>query len=203
VATFDAVLFDFDGVLVDSEPLHFACWRDVAARRNLTIDWDWYRREAIGVSDRDMVAMVCRLNHRTDELDALWALFDEKKRLFSERIVANVPMPASVKAMLANLTLPAAVVSTSFRNEVEPALTAAGVRSFFQTIVCGEDVANLKPHPEPYLEAAKRLAAQRPLVVEDSETGAQAGRAAGFTVVRVANPADTPAALARAVRGAG
>ena len=195
----DAVLFDFDGVLVDSEPLHFACWRDVAAPLNLHIDWPWYERYAIGVADREMVPLVCEANARPDLLAALWAQFDEKKRLFSERIVQNVPMPAAVRELLAELTLPLAVVSTSFRKEVEPALVAAGVRNYFATIVCGEDVQNLKPHPEPYLTAAARLGAKRPLVVEDSDTGVAAGQAAAFRVVRVTSASQTPFAVRQAL----
>jgi HAD superfamily hydrolase (TIGR01509 family) len=138
------------------------------------------------------VALVCESNRRPELVSALWELFGEKKRLFSERIVASVPMPAAVRELLFELALPLAVVSTSFRAEVEPALISAGVRDRFAAIVCGEDVENLKPHPEPYRTAARLLGAAHPLVVEDSDTGAAAGRAAGYQVVRIARPAETP-----------
>lgn len=115
----------------------------------------------------------------------------EKKRLFGERIVRSLPMPASVRELLLSLELPLAVVSTSFRLEVEPALVASGVRDRLGALICGDDVQNFKPHPEPYLTAASRLGVARPLVVEDSDTGAAAGQAAGFHVVRVANANQT------------
>jgi beta-phosphoglucomutase len=196
---YDAVLFDFDGVLVDSEPLHFACWRDVAARLNLHLDWDWYEHHAIGIADRDMVPLVCSLNTRPDLVPALWNLFDEKKRLFGERIATELPMLASVRDLLLSLPVPFAVVSTSFRREIEPALVAADVRDRLAALICGEDVQNLKPHPEPYLTAAARLGATSPLVVEDSDTGAAAGQAAGFSVVRVSASSETPAKVRQAL----
>ena len=138
-----------------------------------------------------MLAMVCEINGRPELEAGLWNLLPEKKRLFSERVVAEVPMPASVHELLFELDLPIAVVSTSYRMEVEPALVAAGVRDRLAVLICGEDVQNLKPHPEPYLTAAARLGAQWPLVVEDSDTGAAAGTAAGFTVLRVATARET------------
>ena len=222
----DAILFDFDGVLVDSEPLHFACWRDVAATIGLTIDWDWYSANAIGVSDREMIALFLRPHDNADNAHspgrksgehsqastkpvseasarpdleaALWQLFDEKKRLFAERIAADVPMPQEVRELFHELKergIPIAVVSTSFRSEVEPALIAAGIRDCITAIVCGDDVQNLKPHPEPYLTAAKRLNATNPLVVEDSDTGAAAAKAAGFQILRVKSPSQPPSVV--------
>jgi beta-phosphoglucomutase len=196
----DAILFDFDGVLADTEPLHFACWRDVAAPLGLEIEWPWYRDCAIGIADNEMVSLVCQQNNRADLVPSLWHLFDEKKRLFSERIAEDLPMPAEVAALLAGLSLPLAVVSTSFRSEVEPALIAAGVRNYFAATVFGDDVARLKPHPEPYLTAARLLRAERPLVVEDSDTGAAAGLAAGFRVIRVQSAGQTPAAVRQALQ---
>jgi HAD superfamily hydrolase (TIGR01509 family) len=78
-----------------------------------------------------------------------------------------------------------AVVSSSYRSEVEPPLIRAGILQYFQFLITGEDVQNFKPSPEPYLLAAKRLGVQRPLVIEDSDAGVAAGRAAGFEVLRV------------------
>ena len=78
-----------------------------------------------------------------------------------------------------------AVVSSSYRSEVEPPLVRGGIRPLFQMLICGDDVKNFKPSPEPYLLAAERMAARRPLVIEDSEAGVASGRAAGFEVLQV------------------
>jgi HAD superfamily hydrolase (TIGR01509 family) len=68
---------------------------------------------------------------------------------------------------------------------VEPALVRARIRPCFELLITGEDVRNFKPSPEPYLLAAERLGARRPLVIEDSDAGVASGRAAGFEVLRV------------------
>jgi len=68
-----------------------------------------------------------------------------------------------------------------------------GIRPFFQLLICGEDVQDFKPSPEPYLLAAERLGAKRPLVIEDSDAGVASGRAAGFEVLRVSGARGAPA----------
>jgi beta-phosphoglucomutase-like phosphatase (HAD superfamily) len=77
------------------------------------------------------------------------------------------------------------LVTSSGRLEVEPVIERAGIGDCFSTMVFGEDVGNHKPSPEPYLLAASRLDAKRPLVVEDSAAGIASAQAAGFTVIRV------------------
>ena len=77
-------------------------------------------------------------------------------------------------------------------------LNAAGIRPCFAALIASEDVAAHKPAPDPYLAAALRLGARRPLVVEDSDAGVESARAAGFDVIRVAGPDE----LADAVRTA-
>ena len=67
-------------------------------------------------------------------------------------------------------------------------MNAAGLRSCFQTLICGREVPNLKPAPDPYLKAAEVLGAKRPLVVEDSDAGVASAQAAGFDVVRISSP---------------
>ena len=73
-ARYDAVLFDFDGVLVDSEPLHHECWSEVLKRFGLGLTWEDYAANCIGVSDRNMIQALCDIHGRQD-------LF-ERKRLF-------------------------------------------------------------------------------------------------------------------------
>ena len=88
-----------------------------------------------------------------------------------------------------------AVVSSSGRTEVEPPIVHAGIRHHFLALVCGLEAGKLKPAPEPYLRAAELLQVRKPLVVEDSEAGATAGRAAGFEVLRIAHPDELAAKL--------
>lgn len=190
--SFDAILFDFDGVLVDSEPLHYDCWRDVLIPYDFYLSWEDYEKNCIGVSDKAMIQSLCRIAGRDELFDPVWADYPRKKAMFRERIAQSVPMPEATRDLLLSLEgYRLAVVSSSGRLEIEPALEAVGVRHTFETIVTGEDVTRLKPAPEPYLTAAARLGVSRPLVVEDSEAGIAAGLAAGFEVVRIPSAANT------------
>jgi beta-phosphoglucomutase len=87
------------------------------------------------------------------------------------------------------------VVSSSSREEIEPILERAGLRNYFETVVGGGDVKMQKPDPEPYLLAASRLGVSRAVVLEDSQAGMAAGRAAGFEVLQVRHPNDVPDVL--------
>lgn len=92
--------------------------------------------------------------------------------------------------LLAEYPFPIGLVTSSYRLEVEPVLEAVGVRHRFAASVFGEEVKNLKTHPEPYLLAAERLGVSRPLVFEDSEAGLASAAAAGFDATRVPHSDD-------------
>jgi beta-phosphoglucomutase len=196
---YDAVLFDFDGVLVDSEPLHFECWNHILAPFDFQLTWEDYERNCIGVSDRAMIQALCRVAGRDDWFDAIWNQYPRKKELFRGRIAADLPISTDLRALIHDLAraMPLAVVSSSGRLEIEPALEAAGVRQAFSTIVTGEDVSKLKPSPEPYQTAAVRLGVSAALVVEDSEAGQQSGRAAGFDVLAIPHARETATLVRR------
>ncbi len=186
---YDAILFDFDGVLADTEPVHFACWSEVLAPFGIRIGWDRYR-DCIGLSERDTVAFFGRLADPPLTVEQLWPEYPKKKALFRDRVGSESPVSAEVRAFIQSLDgVGLAVVSSSANSEIRPILECAGLLPFFGALVFAEDVAKHKPAPDPYLLAAERLKARRPLVVEDSETGLASGRAAGFDVLYVPDPA--------------
>ncbi len=185
---FDSVLFDFDGVIADSEPLHYDVWCEVLAPWGFKMDWDVYVRECVGISDRLMIERFCQAQTPPLDFEEIYAQYPRKKERFSERMIEVMPFPEATVTLLRELELPLAVVSSSGRNEVEPPLIHAGIRDLFGALVCGLEAGKLKPEPDPYLLGAKLLEARNPLVVEDSEAGEKSGRAAGFTVLRVASP---------------
>jgi beta-phosphoglucomutase len=177
---FDALLFDFDGVLADSERIHQRAWNQTLEPLGIQLDWDFYQKNFVGVSDE--VAVRERL-HLTDTE----GLVARKQALFRQAMAEAQPfLPDTVNLLkeLSNIYR-LAVVSSSYKSEVEPPLIRAGIRQCFQLLVTGEDVQNFKPSPEPYLLAAERLRARQPLVIEDSDAGVASGRAAGFEVLRV------------------
>jgi len=193
---YDAILFDFDGVLADTEPLHFRCWREILNPYGIHLDWSTYAKTCIGITDRLMLAQFCDRATPPVELQTLVDQYPRKRELFRELISRELPFFAGCGEFLDSLNgYPLAVVSSSGRLEIEPALERAGLLNRFDTLVCGGDVRNHKPAPDPYLLAASRLNSQRPLVIEDSAAGVESARAAGFDVLRVKSPGEVPEAV--------
>ena len=196
--SYDAILFDFDGTLVDSEPIHYECWQEILTPFGVVLSWEEYCRDCIGVSDRAMIRQLA--DGLGLDFDELYARYPAKKELLRDRMLAAPPMDAEIKDFLLEFeALPMGLVTSSYRLEVEPVLEALSVRQCFVASVFGDEVNNLKPHPEPYLLAAERLGVRRPLVFEDSEAGLASARAAGFTAIRVENPKDLPSLLRSAM----
>ena len=191
-----AIFFDFDGVLLDTEPVHWACWAEMLATVGLTLTWEYYRDECIGIDDRDMLRVMARQADPPRNWDDLWALYPAKKCRFQERM-ACPPFEPALAAMLADLhrDYRTAVVSSSSASEIEPLLIAGGIREHFDTIVGGEMVTKHKPAPEPYLLAAQRLGVERAIVLEDSAAGIASGTAAGFEVIAVKHPREVAGLL--------
>ncbi len=189
----EAVLFDFDGVLLDSEPVHFICWSEVLTPFGMKLDWATYAAECIGVADRVMMDIFARAADPPADAEKLWAQYPRKQECFRKRMAEAPPFADGLADLMRSLAgdYRLAVVSSSARGEVEPMLVRAGIYELLGTVVCGEDVARHKPAPEPYLLAAARLGVTSALVVEDSEAGMASGRAAGFEVLRIPNPAET------------
>lgn len=198
---FDAILFDFDGVLVDSEPVHYACWRDALSEIGVTLTWDFFQEQCVGLDDRSMMALLAARSNPPRAFEELWARHPAKKELFRARMLADPPFAPGLAELLGGLRAQykLALVTSSSRAEVDPVLAAGGLASCFDAMVCGRDAGALKPAPEPYLLAAKLLGAARPLAVEDSQPGLASARAAGFPVVAVPNAAGMPEAVLRAL----
>ena len=199
MSAFDSILFDFDGVLADTEPVHCACWADVLAPHGIALEWAVYRERFMGIDDREMLRMLTADAGRPIPWDDLWKLYPAKKDLFRARVKAAPPFDPALRAFLNGLDgrFALAVVSSSSCSEIEPMLEAGGLRQYFQTVVGGENVKRHKPAPDPYLLAAERLGLRTPLVVEDSEAGLASGRAAGFEVLAVKHPAEVPRLVGR------
>jgi HAD superfamily hydrolase (TIGR01509 family) len=191
-----AIFFDFDGVLLDTEPVHCACWAEVLAPAGLTLTWEYYRDHCIGIDDRDMLRTMASQADPPLDWDSLWALYPAKKQLFQARMTAP-PFERSLAGMLAGLhrQFKLAVVSSSSSTEIEPLLVAGGIRQHFDTIVGGGDVNRHKPAPDPYLLAAARLGVETVLVLEDSAAGIASGCAAGFEVLSVRHPSEVAGLL--------
>ena len=94
MASFDSILLDFDGVLADTEPVHCACWAEVLATVGVTLTWEFYSRQCVGIDDRDMLRMMATQSDPPRNWDDLWKLYPAKKRLFLARVTSNPPFDA-------------------------------------------------------------------------------------------------------------
>ena len=193
---YEAILFDFDGVLADSEPVHFECWQEILRSYSLDLDWKTYCDQGIGVSDRKLLALLCERARRPTALELLIAEFPRKREMFRARMLERQPFPAEVFELLRELRdYRLAVVTSSGQPEVEPVLEKAGLRSFFDAAVYHADTRQHKPAPDPYLLAMEKLGVRTALAVEDSDAGQESARAAGLDVLRVPSPEEMPALL--------
>lgn len=201
-----AAIFDFDGVLVDSEPLHFRAMRDSLLPEGITIDEEEYARVYLAYDDRGALRRALAEHGVPFDLDRLDRIARRKAGLF-EAMLAEIPLFPGVRELLSSLAreVPMAIASGALRAEIESILSSAGIRGLFRAVVGADDVTQGKPHPEPYLTAMDRIAASagapglKPgecVVVEDSPPGIAAALAAGMKVVAVSNSYPPPALAA-------
>jgi beta-phosphoglucomutase-like phosphatase (HAD superfamily) len=189
-----AVIFDFDGVLVDSEPLHYRALRDSLSADGISISPEEYAREYLAYADRECIRIAFERHGVAHDGEAIEATSRRKARIF-DALLGEVPFFEGARELVAELsrTVPLAIASGALTYEIERILNAGGLRAPFFTVVGADDVSRGKPHPEPYLVAMERLRAPVPdlspadcLVFEDSVAGIAAGLAAGMKVIGVA-----------------
>lgn len=199
-STIEAVLFDLDGVIVDSEPWWHAARVEWTAARGLTWTED-DNRACMGRNSRDWARIMqerLHLDLATPEIERaiVGALVNRYAREPAPRIPGAVEAVARIAA-----GVPSAIASSSHPSVIGAALAAVGLVGCFGAVISADDVGAGKPAPDVYLEAARRLGipAGRCLVVEDSLVGVLAGRAAGMTVVLVPNASFPPGEGAAAV----
>jgi beta-phosphoglucomutase family hydrolase len=184
---FKAYLFDCDGTIVDSMPLHYVAWKRVFAEHGCSFPEEVFYAWG-GMPIRAIIAAL-------NEEHGLSMPVEETARLKEQYYTEMIEDLKAIPEVLEHIEdqhgkIPFAVVSGSTRDSVEASLSALGLLARFDTLVCAGDYAKGKPDPEPFLTAARRLGV-RPeecLVFEDAETGVAAARAAGMAVVKVPLP---------------
>ena len=193
---FRGALFDMDGLLLDTERLHFEA--GAAAARELGLgDLSAALRSMIGVralEGRALLEPALRDRVTLGEFEAAWSV--EMERL----VVRGVPVRRNVVELLTLLRgrgTPCAVATSSRRASAEAALSEANLRGFFRTVTGGDDVVNAKPDPEIYVRAAASLGIEPrdAVAFEDSGPGTRAAVASGATVVQVPDLVAPSAAL--------
>jgi HAD superfamily hydrolase (TIGR01509 family) len=184
---FKAYLFDCDGTIADSMPLHFIAWSKTLSEWNCKFAEDlFYAWGGMPVAE-----IISNLNKEQGLNMPVAEVSLRKEGLYLEILSQLKPVPEVLEHIEASHgRIPFAVVSGSTRDSVTASLKALKILDRFDTLVCAGDYQNSKPDPEPFLVAAARLkvAPQDCLVFEDTEMGIQAATAAGMASVRVPQP---------------
>ncbi|HXF52222.1 MAG TPA: HAD family phosphatase [Dehalococcoidia bacterium] len=189
-----AILWDLDGVLVDSREAHLEAWRALCAETDRPFDRAYFER-TFGLRNEDIVS-----GYWTDVgPEGRLRLERRKEELFRERAAGRIrALPGAVDLVreAARRGLRQAIVSSTPPENIALALRAIGLEGAFDAIVSGDDVARGKPDPEGYLLAARRLGVdpRRCVVVEDAPAGVEAGRRAGARTLGLARERE-PSAL--------
>jgi len=184
---FRAYLFDCDGTIADSMPLHYIAWKTALGEWGCTFDeklfYSWGGRPA-----REIIA---KLNEMHGLAMPVEAVAEHKEELFFELLPQLKAIPEVLEIIKAEHgRIPFAVVSGGRRESVIKALSALHLMDFFEIIICSEEYAHGKPAPDCFLLAAERLgvAPADCLVFEDTDLGIEAATAAGMASVKVPAP---------------
>jgi HAD superfamily hydrolase (TIGR01509 family) len=197
-----AILFDFDGVILDSEEYHFEAFRKVFEAEGVSLSRETYYQNCLGFNDVECFRWGLKGTGKIEEPGGLEDLTGRKAVYFEDLLRDQMRFFPGVCEFIraAGKKYPLAVTSMARRGEIEMALRKADLADLFRLIVSGEDVEKTKPDPEPYEKTLRLLNARlsltdtdreiRPkqcLVIEDSSAGVESARAAGMNVLALAH----------------
>jgi HAD superfamily hydrolase (TIGR01509 family) len=185
--SFRAYLFDCDGTIADSMPLHYAAWTTALGEWGCVFDEELF----YAWGGKPAAEIISELNEMQGLKMPVQAVAERKEKLYYRLL----PQLKAVPEVLEHITahqgkIPYAVVSGSRRHSVTATLSALALLDKFEAIICAGDYEKSKPHPEPFLVAAARLGIppESCLVFEDTDMGIQAATAAGMASVKVPTP---------------
>lgn len=193
-----SVIFDFDGVIVDTEPFHHQAFMEVLKPYTIVCSWADYLEHYAGFDDRDAFrAFFSNAGKRLSKAK-LHELLAEKAETFARVVAGGVTPYPGVLGLIRTLAydLPLGLCSGAVRSDILPILTQIGLDNIFQVIVTADDVAVSKPDPTCYRLALQHLGCLAPgqcakangcLAIEDSPTGIAAARGAGLPVLAITN----------------
>jgi HAD superfamily hydrolase (TIGR01509 family) len=177
-----AWIFDFDGVLVDTMPAHFASYREALAEFGVPLDRDRFYYQA-GMTGREQIRYFCEQAGVQADVDRIYARKNELAPRH-QHLITSIPRNLELLRALRAAGFKAAIASGSSRPSILPVMERFGIEA--DALVSSEDISRGKPHPDLFLRAAEKLgvAPESCTVVEDSEVGIQAAQAAGMSALR-------------------
>ena len=199
-----ALIFDFDGVIADTERLHLAGFRHALAAHDIQITDGEYFERYLGFDDRDGFAQILADRGRSVDGEGLSQLIGQKAVKFEELVRERVVVFDGVRELMADCKrepkLAVGIGSGALRGEIELVLKLTGLSDFIDVIVAADDVSKSKPDPETFLSVLSELRAEvsdlephHCVVIEDSHAGIESAVAAGMSVIAVTNSFDAGA----------
>ena len=192
-----AVVFDFDGVLADTEGLHLSAFQDVFAARGWTLDRQAYFDNYLGYDDRDLVRAFAADQSLRLGAAEIEAILLDKSRQYDRRVAAGSILYPTATAAVTRLgsTFRLAIASGSLRGEILAILRVNNLADAFRVIVGADDVARSKPAPDAYAAAVERLGVSpsAAVAIEDSHWGLTAAKAAGLRTIGITTSYAAPA----------
>lgn len=186
-----AIVFDFDGVLADSEPLHLATLQEVLSALGVTLTREDYYANFLGYTDEDVFRHLAARHGWDLDAGKLAALIAQKSVLFDDAVASGNVLYPGAAACVERLAraFPLGIASGALRHEIEQVLAGAGLARRFRFIVAAGDTMNSKPAPDPYQRAAELhgVAPSACVAIEDSRWGIQSAKAAGMKCVGITN----------------
>ncbi|HEX8226302.1 MAG TPA: HAD family phosphatase [Candidatus Saccharimonadales bacterium] len=195
---YKAALFDLDGVIIDSEPLHMAAFKSTLSAHGYQLSDTDYTEYFEGRSDEDGFRLYFSSMNKSVDLSSFMAdKADAYLAISAHQLIPYHGIQPLIKDLSAHI--PVALVTGSLRSEAETALDICGVRACFKTIVAADDVSNGKPDPEGYFKAASAVGVNPSecVVIEDSPSGVHAAKTAGMHCIAVTTT-HLPSQLAQA-----
>lgn len=196
-----AILFDFNGVIINDEAIHQQLVDELLLGENLPPSGNQYQQFCLGRSDRACIKGLLEARGRVVKEEYLQKLIEKKGVAYHQIISQMQELPKCDRIIefilsLQPRLLSLAVVTGALRKETEYILERLNIRQYFPVIVAGDDIKSSKPSPDGYLLAVEKLNQSNPslalkpsecLVIEDTPAGIEAGKKAGMMVVGVAN----------------
>lgn len=194
----EALIFDFDGVLADTEPLYWKAWARLLAAHGIDFSWEEYCRVGRGVKDEVMLQSIAQLAANPSLLANVRPDSAARREMVDTFWRNNPPISEATIQLLQGLKgYRLGLVTSSSRGDVEPLLESAGIDHCFSAAVFGEDTSQHKPHPAPYILIQDKLGIRGGVVFEDSDAGLQSATQAGLETLRVHAPEDLPGIVCR------
>ena len=192
----NAVIFDFDGIIVDSEPMHYRAFNAILEPLGMGFSWEDYCSIYIGYDDRDAFREAFKAHGKKSSAHEIKQMTSEKAKVFQQLVNDGEakPLPGAIELIESiPVRLPIALCSGALREDIDPIIGNLGIANAFSVIVTAEDTRKSKPDPAPYRLTCEKLGLKDPstaIAIEDTPLGIVSAKSAGLKVLAVTNSYD-------------